>query len=243
MNSTPLIFLGILLGLACSWWGMVVAPKLQFGTAQMVSTPTAGYYPVRRPGLAQQGADIYRAQGCNHCHSQVVRPREYGTDLAQGWGERRTVAQDYLGDDPVLLGSVRVGPDLANMGRRMGAGDTNVQPAMVAYHLKHLYHPRTVMPGSVMPAYRYLFEKRRIAGAPSANALKLEGPFAPEPGYEIVPRREAQLLVAYLLSLRADISLPEAPILPPSTNAASADTNQVSATTTTNTPAAPPPVP
>jgi cytochrome c oxidase cbb3-type subunit 2 len=237
MNSTPLIFFGILLGLASSWWGMVVAPKLQLGGSQTVEARNVGQYPPRRPGTAQQGAEVYRAEGCNTCHSQLVRPEGFGYDLALGWGPRRTVAQDYLHDDPVMLGTVRVGPDLANIGLRMGAGDSNAQPTMVAYHLKHLYHPRTVIPGSVMPAYPYLFEKRRIHGAPSAHALNLEGEFAPEEGYEIVPRREARLLVDYLLSLRSIVSLAEAPILAPPTNAVD---EAGAGGTPTNSPAAEP---
>jgi cytochrome c oxidase cbb3-type subunit II len=220
MNSTPLLFLGILVGLAASWWGVVVAPRLQIGSAPTVVTQENGqHYPPTRPGLAQQGAEIYRSLGCNTCHSQVVRPAGFGHDILRGWGPRRTVAQDYLRDHPVMLGSVRVGPDLANIAARMGAGDTNAQPAMVAYHLKHLYHPRTVVEGSVMPAYPFLFEKRRIVDAPSSDALKLEGEYAPEAGYEVVPTEDARALVAYLLSLKSSLSLPEAPVIPPPTNA------------------------
>ncbi|MCC6233991.1 MAG: cbb3-type cytochrome c oxidase subunit II [Verrucomicrobiales bacterium] len=220
MNSTPLLFLGILAGLAASWWGMVVAPKLQIGSAPTVVLKETGqHYPPTRPGVAQQGAEVYRSLGCNTCHSQIVRPEGYGHDLLRGWGPRRTVAQDYLRDQPIMLGSVRVGPDLANIATRMGSGDSNAQPAMVAYHLKHLYHPRTVMEGSVMPAYPFLFEKRRIVEGPSPDALKLEGAYAPEAGYEVVPKEEARVLVAYLLSLKSSASLVEAPVIPPPTNA------------------------
>lgn len=239
MNSTPLLFLGILIALASSWWGLIVAPKLQIGNAPTVlSRETGQHYPGNRPGLAQQGAAIYRSEGCNTCHSQLVRPEGYGTDLARGWGKRRTVAQDYLRDTPVMLGTVRIGPDLANAGYRMGSGDTNAQPVMVAYHLKHLYHPRTVSQGSVMPAYPYLFEKRPISGSPSPHALKLENEFAPPAGYEIVPKPEAQALVAYLLSLKSGLSLSEAPVAPPPTNtvkaaSVSASTNSAPAGATT----------
>ncbi|MBL9127414.1 MAG: cbb3-type cytochrome c oxidase subunit II, partial [Verrucomicrobiales bacterium] len=233
--STPLLFLGILVALASSWWGLIVAPSLQLGSETTVlSKETGQHYPPNRPGLAQQGAAIYRSEGCNSCHSQVVRPEGFGLDLARGWGKRRTVARDYLRDQPVMLGSVRIGPDLANIGFRMGAGDTNAQPVMVKYHLKHLYHPRTVAPGSVMPAYPYLFEKRAVQGSPSPLALSLEGAFAPPQGYEIVPKPEAIALVHYLLSLKSGVSLAEAPVPPPPTNtvaAASATTNAPSAST------------
>lgn len=219
MNSGAGILLGILVALAASWWGVIVAPRLQAGSASTaVIKATGQHYPPTRPGLAQQGAEVYRAEGCNACHTQVVRPPGFGNDTLRGWGQRRSVAQDYLRDHPVMLGTRRIGPDLTNIGTRMGAGDTNLQPAMVEFHLKHLYHPRSVVPGSVMPAYPYLFEKRRIADFPSLDALRLEGEFAPEPGYEIVPLPEARALVAYLLSLRSEVSLPEAPVMPPGTN-------------------------
>ena len=91
-----------------------------------------------------------------------------------------------------------------------------------------------------MPAYPYLFEKRRVEGEPSAHALKLEGEYAPEAGYEIVPKPEAYSLVAYLLSLRATTSLPEAPILLPSTNQAQATNATVPAAIEATTPAADP---
>lgn len=233
MRSTPLLFLGILAGLAASWWGVVVAPRLQLGAAPTVVV-NGQHYPSRRPGLAEQGAAVYRAQGCNACHTQILRPEGFGSDLDWGWGPRRTVAQDYLRDNPVMLGSLRVGPDLSNIGARMGAGDTNMQPAMVAYQLEHLYHSRSVMPGSIMPAYPYLFETRRIEGGGSPDALKLKAPHAPEPGYEVVPTEEARALMAYLLSLRSSVSLPEAPILPPPTNTVASATNGAPADATPN---------
>jgi cytochrome c oxidase cbb3-type subunit 2 len=207
-----------------SWWGLIVAPKLQLdsGSAVAAKDPTL-HYPAWRPGMARQGAEIYRSEGCYTCHSQLVRPAGFGYDTALGWGPRRTVARDYLKDDPVMLGTVRVGPDLANIGLRMGAGDTNAEPVMVAYHLKHLYHPRSVVEKSVMPAYPYLFETRPIQGRPSPDALRLEGKYAPPEGYEVVPKPEAYALVAYLLSLRADVSLPEAPVILPATDDEQAD--------------------
>jgi cytochrome c oxidase cbb3-type subunit 2 len=98
---------------------------------------------------------------------------------------------------------------------------------MVQYHLLHLYHPHTVMPGSVMPAYPYLFEVRPAGAAPAPEALKLPPQFAPPAGFEVVPRREAHALVAYLLSLRHDVSLPEAPVPAPKTNDVDTATNAV----------------
>lgn len=142
-----------------------------------------------------------------------------GSDIDRGWGARRSVAEDFLYDRPVMLGSQRIGPDLADVGSR---------PALTAeWHLLHLYNPRIVVPKSVMPPYRFLFEKRRIGREPSPGALKLGGDFAPEAGSEIVPTDEARQLVAYLLSLRADTAIFDTPITlvsqpVPSTNAPAA---------------------
>ena len=61
--------------------------------------------------------------------------------------------------------------------------------------------------GSIMPSFAFLYEKQEIGGKPSDKALPLEGV---EEGYEIVPSRRAEALVAYLKSLRLDYALPEA---------------------------------
>ncbi|MFO1488215.1 MAG: cbb3-type cytochrome c oxidase subunit II [Verrucomicrobiota bacterium] len=129
-----------------------------------------------------------------------------GPDIERGWGSRRTVAVDYLGDYPVMLGALRIGPDLANVSTRLP--DAN-------WHLAHLYAPKSVVEGSPMPSYRYLFQTRKVQGQPSPDALKLKKEFAPAEGYEVVPTPEAKQLVAYLLSLHADTPLFEAPMSAP----------------------------
>lgn len=142
-----------------------------------------------------------------------------GSDISRHWGKRRTVAQDYLYDAVVQPGIRRAGPDLANVGARLA--DPN-------WHLVHLYEPRAVLKESTMPGYRFLFEKRKIGKTPSADALPLTGEFAPPAGYEIVPTEQARTLVAYLLSLRADVPLFESPLTPPPAPPAPA-TNTVAA--------------
>ena len=89
-----------------------------------------------------------------------------------------------------------------------------------------------------MPAYPFLFEKRKIGGLPTPEALKLSGELAPEAGYEIVPKREALALAAYLQSLQADVPLFEAPLpLPAKKPGSDAATNQPPAgTSATNKP-------
>lgn len=279
MNHGPLVVLGAFFALALSWFGLVVAPQIQIGRLQQEtnSVNTAELYPLARPGLAQQGRDVYRAAGCAACHTQQVgqtgtvcdvvltdagtntaavvnalikaglglsNPGQYlsglpkpvrqgldkadaealaaalkaagakagiaivpaGPDIARGWGRRGTIARDYLQDSPVLLGSIRIGPDLANVSARLP--DPN-------WHLRHLYSPRLDVKGSTMPAYRYLFVRQKAGWQPSPEVLPLPPELAPPPGWEIVPKPEARALVAYLLSLRADAALFEAPMTVP----------------------------
>lgn len=281
MNYGPLIFLSAFFALSASWFGFVLTPHLQVGHLQPTNTIPAGItYPVARPGLAKEGIDVYRANGCAYCHSQQVRqtatacevilsnagtnqpalvsalmklpglglnesqakqlisnlPKTIlhgvtmqiaddavktlkigdakvelsivavGPDIDRAFGKRRSVAEDFLYDYPVMLGSQRIGPDLANAGLRRP--DRN-------WHLLHLYAPNQQVPGSSMPPYRFLFEKRKINRAPSPDALQLPSGLAPEPGSEIVPKPEALSLVAYLTSLQADAPLYVAPLTVP----------------------------
>jgi cytochrome c oxidase cbb3-type subunit 2 len=128
-----------------------------------------------------------------------------GPDIARGWGLRGSVAEDFLYDNPVQPGSLRAGPDLADEGARLP--DINWQ-------LVHLYAPRSLMEGSMMPPYRYLFEVRKVGSKPSLDALILPPELALA-GREIVPTPEAKELAEYLLSLRVDVPLPDAPVTPP----------------------------
>jgi cytochrome c oxidase cbb3-type subunit 2 len=232
MNPGPLVFLVSFLAIAISWTGFVLAPQLQIGRQQQVIVAETGQlYPSKRPGQATQGGDIYRANGCFYCHSQQVRPEGYGSDVNRHWGARnsavQSVAQDYLYDYPVMIGSQRVGPDLANIGLR--------QPnAQTLY--KHLYDPALVTPGSVMPPYKFLFKVSKLGPGekPSPDALDL-GKDTP-PGCQVLPKNDARDLVAYLLSLHSEAILYETPMpAPPATNAPAAPA--AAAKPSTNSPA------
>jgi cytochrome c oxidase cbb3-type subunit II len=202
MKYGPLLFFGIFLTLAASWCGLVLIPQIQIGRQVAVKIEETGeFYPPARPGFAQQGAEVYRADGCIYCHSQQVREEGYGADILRNWGQRRTVARDYLYDKPVMLGTMRTGPDLANIGMRQTSAE---------WHFMHLYNPRIPSKGSIMPPFPFLFERRKIGAKPSPDALKLSGKYAPAAGWEIVPGPEAKALVQYLLNRKASTPLPEA---------------------------------
>jgi cbb3-type cytochrome oxidase cytochrome c subunit len=78
-----------------------------------------------------------------------------------------------------------------------------------AWHHVHLYSPRSINFDSNMPAYRFLYEKRRIRDQRSAEALKLTGSDAPPEGWEVIPTYDAKCLVAYLMALNQSHPLNE----------------------------------
>src|SRR5262245_4001614 len=196
------IFVGITFTFSIGWVGLIVLPHLQLGplTAE-TEEGSAESYPKPLEGLASAGRAVYISEGCIYCHSQQVRAEGYGTDIERGWGDRRTVPRDYLYDNPILLGSMRTGPDLANIGAR--------QPDET-WHLLHLYNPVITSPGSIMPPFDYLFENRRVVGEPAYNALPLKNEWAPPAGFEIVPSDRATALVAYLKAQNRTFPLKEA---------------------------------
>jgi cytochrome c oxidase cbb3-type subunit 2 len=139
-----------------------------------------------------RGRQLYIANGCLYCHSQQVRDPSYTTDVDRGWGTRATVPADYAYDEPHLLGTMRTGPDLINVGQRLPS---------VEWHLLHLYDPRAVNEWSTMPAFPWLFIEREAGQlVPGEKPLALP-PSRRVAGKDIVPSEDALALVAYLISL------------------------------------------
>ncbi len=145
-----------------------------------------------KPYTSEQlvGRQSYIANGCVYCHSQQPRDSRQAPDAKRGWG-RASVAGDYAYDTPHLLGTMRTGPDLLNIGARQPSKD---------WHLGHLYQPRAYTPGSIMPSYPYLFDVRRGQPGPGETVVNLPPPLA-KPGEVVVAKPEALALVSYLLSL------------------------------------------
>jgi cbb3-type cytochrome oxidase cytochrome c subunit len=85
-------------------------------------------------------------------------------------------------------------------------------PYTAAWHHRHLYNSRSISEDSNMPAYRFLYEKRRITGTASPDAINFAGDSREEPeaGWEIVPSYDAKCLVAYLMSRDQSHGLKEA---------------------------------
>ena len=94
--------------------------------------------------LRLSGRDIYIREGCNNCHSQMIRPFRAETERYGHF----SVAGEFVYDRPFQWGSKRTGPDLQRVGGRYSD----------AWHYTHLMNPRDVVPESNMPAYRWLAE-------------------------------------------------------------------------------------
>jgi cytochrome c oxidase cbb3-type subunit 2 len=145
-----------------------------------------------------EGRDIYIREGCNVCHTQMVRPLQHETAR---YGHYSVAGEDAY-EHPFLWGSKRTGPDLARVGGRYSD----------AWHVAHLMNPRSVVPVSNMPAYPWLFENQldgadtatkmerlRMLGVPYTDA-DIEGAQAAVQG-----TTEAQALIAYLQNLGLDM--------------------------------------
>lgn len=94
--------------------------------------------------LELEGRDLYIREGCNNCHSQMIRPLRFETVR---YGEY-SKAGEFVYDHPFLWGSKRTGPDLA----REGGLRSNF------WHYQHMMRPKEVSPGSLMPAYTWFKE-------------------------------------------------------------------------------------
>lgn len=127
-------------------------------------------------------------------------------------GQRTGVASPSPGQMANVTpgGSSPVAPTVQTPGARWPIQTQGLPPMYsAAWHHVHLYSPRSINLDSNMPAYRFLYEKRRITGERSADALQLSGSDTPPEGWEVVPSYDAKCLVAYLMGLNQSHSLKE----------------------------------
>lgn len=194
MKRALAIMVGSALILLLAMLMLVVLPYIEMSSEEVP--------PDLEPYTAQElhGRQLYIANGCVYCHSQQPRDPSFASgDSDRGWG-RPSVPGDYAHDQPHLLGTMRTGPDLFNIGARQPSED---------WHLLHLYNPRAVVEDSIMPPYRFMF-RRVEAASDDDKVLSIPEPYAPETG-DVVASEDALALVAYLLAL--DHTYP-APTLP-----------------------------
>ena len=130
MKGIVALFLGIFGTFAFSWAGLVLIPNYQIGHLDpQVDEDGNDPYPAPKSGMADRGRQLYAANGCVYCHSQQVRADYAGSDIDRKWGVRRSAPRDYLFERPVVLGKMRLGPDLSNVGKRAPAEEEKASPA------------------------------------------------------------------------------------------------------------------
>lgn len=180
----------ILILVAISFGTLVELVPLLFDRQN--NEPIAGLMPLN--ALQLEGRDIYIREGCNNCHSQMIRPLRAETERYGHY----SVAGESVYNHPFLFGSKRTGPDLARVGERYSND----------WHRAHLYNPRDVVPESNMPAYPWLFENEITAdetGLKMAALRKVGVPYTDEDiagsQEQVSGKLEIDALVAYLQQL------------------------------------------
>ncbi|HRP52763.1 MAG TPA: cytochrome-c oxidase, cbb3-type subunit II, partial [Fluviicola sp.] len=130
--------------------------------------------------LELEGRDIYIREGCNNCHTQMVRPMRFETTR---YGEY-SKGGEHVYDHPHLWGSKRTGPDLAREGGLRGN----------LWHYKHMIDPKALSPGSVMPAYPWLRDENLNTSLleKKINAMRTLGVPYPE-GYEKIALKDVEV--------------------------------------------------
>ena len=144
----------VLVVVAISFGGLVEIVPLMFQAD--TTEPIEGLEPLTPLQLA--GRDIYIREGCNVCHSQMVRRLRSETERYGHY----SVAGESVYDHPFLWGSKRTGPDLARVGGRYSDD----------WHRAHLMNPRDVVPESNMPAFPWLFENK-LTGEYTAKKMEV----------------------------------------------------------------------
>jgi len=211
MHRAVVLYIGVAAVVIASFIGLTYLPNEQLRGLEQVVDDMDRAWPVEPTGTVAIGREVYIDLGCLYCHSQQVRPEGFGADIDRGWGSRRSVARDFMFDQPPLLGTMRTGPDLASIAVR--------QPSR-EWHYLHLYQPTLTSPGSTMAPFPFLFERfdpdeLRVGEGrdePPDDAVRVPGPDGTEEGgYWIVPTDRARALVDYLLSLDQSYDVPEVP--------------------------------
>ena len=170
--------------------GLVEIVPLYF--QKSTTEPVKGLAPYTP--LQLTGRDVYIREGCNNCHSQMIRPFRAETERYGAY----SVAGEFVYDHPFLWGSKRTGPDLARVGARYSD----------EWHRAHLQNPRDVVPESNMPAYPWLAQTaanaedvgRKMTALRRLGVPYTDADIAKAPA-EVTGKTEEDALVAYLQNL------------------------------------------
>jgi len=146
------------------WYGKLIENSMPFTVLVLLSAAVGGVVQiiplvnVDRASVAEDkiqapytplelaGRDIYVSEGCYNCHSQMIRP--FVAEVKR-YGDYSRLSESVY-DYPYQWGSRRAGPDLARVGRKY----SNI------WHYQHMMNPENLSPGSNMPNYPWLAEKK-----------------------------------------------------------------------------------
>lgn len=126
------------------------------------SRPVVGTKPYSV--LELTGRHVYIKDSCNACHSQLIRPFKSETDRYGMY----SLSGEYAYDRPFLWGSKRTGPDLMRVGNYRTTD----------WHENHMLDPESVVPGSIMPAYKHQFSNIADIETAYAEAYTVKTVFA-----------------------------------------------------------------
>jgi len=125
------------------------------------SRPVIGTKPYSTLELA--GRHVYIKNSCNACHSQLIRPFKAETDRYGHY----SLSGEYAYDRPFLWGSKRTGPDLMRIGNYR----------TTEWHENHMKDPAKIVPGSIMPAYRWMFTQEADIATAYAEQVTVKNIF------------------------------------------------------------------
>ena len=137
--------------------------------------PVKGLKPYSVLELA--GKEVYKKDNCIACHSQLIRPFKSETDR---YGQY-SLSGEYAYDRPFLWGSKRTGPDLHRVGNYRTSD----------WHANHMWDPKSVVPDSIMPAYKHQFTNAADIATAYAEAVTVKQVFGTPYGDDIKPGKEA----------------------------------------------------
>ena len=170
-TNSILLVIGVLIVIAIG--GLVeITPLFYLRTTIEKADGVRPYAP-----LELAGRNIYVREGCYTCHSQMIRP--FRDEVAR-YGEY-SKAGEFVYDHPFQWGSKRTGPDLAREGGKYPD----------SWHYNHMYDPRSMSPGSIMPQYVWLLDNKldTSSTASKIRAMKTLGVPYPD-GYEKIANIE-----------------------------------------------------
>ena len=177
----------VLIIVAISFGGLVEIVPLFF--QKSTTQPVTGLQPYTALQLA--GRDVYIREGCNNCHSQMIRPFRAETERYGHY----SVAGEFVYDHPFQWGSKRTGPDLQRVGGKYSDD----------WHRTHLNNPRDLVPESNMPGYPWLAKTAAASEDIEAKMRALRSVGVPYSDADIAGaskqlagKTEQDALVAYL---------------------------------------------